>query len=436
VFSLEEFDCVVIGDEPAGLWLLEKLSTRWLSTPTGPRKPKLAWISLASVPDCSLPTQACKPFAIHSSDKWSPEIVTKKESFVWNVETLVKRFPKASIEKIIPESFDMIYHGSQLREASNALKAYPELLGISQGLTRFFTRSESLGPESAILASLLCTEFTQWNPSKGISKFAKCYDFNGKDTPVEKVYFSQNARIAVQLSSREALLAEHVIFNSDFRSLMPIIKSSPDLQRSIDLGSLTLSEDALFELPMKVESNGLPQIIPRMNLFLDTLEIPEPKSEIWPFSLKVGEDSSVLSLWSQNKKSVHLESILESLKAGYQRMNWLFPFLSDHLLSLTVPMDLESCSQEDSRTELINYLETNSIEKYRLAKKDANTRHPQISLLTPNLQCFYPYPCGPLMVAKDLLKQLVQKKKLTKTATQASPPKKFTSRLPGQIGRR
>ena len=150
--SQDVFDCVIIGDEPAGLWLLQKYLSlhRQLEQDSHPKAPKLktprlGWIRFSRVTSAvALPVAAARAFGIEVVKPWSAEIVTPDKTMTWQPSTISERFPELPRE-ISQRLFKSLGPptAQQLSAIRFALRAQPELLSWAGGLWKYFGRSES-----------------------------------------------------------------------------------------------------------------------------------------------------------------------------------------------------------------------------------------------------------------------------------------------------
>lgn len=87
--ALDEFQCVVLGDEPAGLWILRRL--RELAP-----EARLGWVSYEQIPPpVCVPVSLARPFRLKElGPSWSAEIVTPSRTLPWSAEALRAAFPE------------------------------------------------------------------------------------------------------------------------------------------------------------------------------------------------------------------------------------------------------------------------------------------------------------------------------------------------------
>src|SRR5690349_17248665 len=89
---MEEFDYVILGDEPAGLWLARRL-TEHLADAAVP--PRIAWVSFeANHQPIPFPKKLADSFGLTSQDVWSAEVVTPERAMPWEDAALKAAFPE------------------------------------------------------------------------------------------------------------------------------------------------------------------------------------------------------------------------------------------------------------------------------------------------------------------------------------------------------
>src|SRR5688572_12550005 len=86
------FDCIIVGDEPAGLWFLNRYHELLGNSVPAPR---LGWLSFTTRPTTvPVPVTIAKSYGIKVKDEWAAEIITPKETLVWDKASIQKRFPE------------------------------------------------------------------------------------------------------------------------------------------------------------------------------------------------------------------------------------------------------------------------------------------------------------------------------------------------------
>src|SRR4051812_34151963 len=90
-----DFDCVVLGNEPAGLWLLDALDKQ--------QNLKLGWAreqephSDFLMRKLAVPTPVARAFGLSTEPAWNPELIFPGRSFEWNQEKLKSLCPELAL---------------------------------------------------------------------------------------------------------------------------------------------------------------------------------------------------------------------------------------------------------------------------------------------------------------------------------------------------
>lgn len=415
---LDEFDCLVVGNDAAGLWLLAKLceSYKEKDLPT----PRMAWVNLGSSARSFLPMPVAETFAINPSETpWSAEIIVPGESFLWSQENLLKKFPNLPFDKFRAALFKTGL--SQYTLAHQTIKTYPELLSFASGLWKIFGRSQGPQPETVLTGALACTELFRWDPIKELPTTVETIPVNPTTTPVEEIRSLKQGTVSIKFKDAAPVLAKRVIFNAPLWQLGELFEGHHDFFHLLNIDESLFAKRAHYSLKITAEKNAIPCPLKPLSLYYDVEEIPDIETEVWPFFYEETETDKEITVWATGPREISLEALQERLRAGVGRMNRLFPFLSSSVRGFQVPLGTESCHSPEVRHDAMKTLEHHAIEIYAQSWLHIRSRLKNLFVLGPFVNCHYPYPWGQLQLAQKLLKELQPKPKKKTESPTATP---------------
>jgi hypothetical protein len=409
--SLEEFHYVVVGDEPAGLWLLSALDKALREVG---EEPRLAWASLSPEPKpCVLPTLLGPAFGIKPSAPWSADLVTPKGTFSWSSRELSERFPELGPLESTAQGLDALVSPSSVDVGSvrNAIRQHPELIGYAQALWKMLGRSETLNPESLVHFSRFFTSLQWWSPEKDLPSSVERIFLSPFENPIESVQDSARSATVLHWRHYGEVLSRHWIWNSDLRTLSELVSKCEPLRKQLLFDWEPAKLRALFPFPLMVEPEAIPLPVPPLTLIFDTDLIPDPTSEIWPVTLRSTGTLRELTLWASGPALNSLENGADEFRRGMQRLQTLFPFLPQKLANTPFALGLDTCIADSERKRVTELLQASSQEQYRLTNASTETRSSRMTKLLPSLGCHLPYPIGALIKAKSLVADFVGRRK-------------------------
>lgn len=383
VKSDKVYDLVVIGDEPAGLWCLRRIQevhdrlTR-SRHPKIPRfaKPNLGWISAGRNHPVAIPTLVAKQFGIRTPYPWSFEIATPKRTFLWDKETIQKMFPEISIPTTSAKpSAEMM---SALRYV---LRTHPEILGYASGIWRFFGAAEPISPERMIWASLLCHSLCWWDAGEKLDS-VDALEKADSSTPFLSITADKNWKIEWE---GKAILAKSVLWNTAHET--------------------ETASAAEFPVVIPTQVSALPSNPSPLILYFDTEEIPEARTEVWPFEISVprkpqDDQTSSVRFWIRDEIDASSKNLTDRMHEGVKRAQHLFPYL-----------DVKSASlKEDAKLRRFP-LSTFSIH---------DPGRSRVYHLPPSHLCHLTYPLGTLKGAREVLHAVLGRTKMKWARKEAS----------------
>jgi len=403
----------VIGDEPAGLWLLGRLHRMTQG------KARLGWVSFTTFPPATaIPQAVAQAYDIALTETWSPEILIPGESFVWDERHLRARFPELAFEKLYAGALEP--SRAIFKLAGETLRRYPELLGFSQGLWKSFGRSSSPEPERALLGALLATRAGWWNPAATLDMAIKRVHLTLGMQVLENIRVLKQGLLALHLRNYEALVAKKIVFNFSRHDLTRLFGSA-EAMRLLNLDERLVADRALYPFRLIVDMKALPPGLSPLSVYFDTENIPDPDSELWPLWRRDGDEAAELTLWTTAGRQTSLEALQAKFREGMSRLNRLFPFLSRSIVEFKVPLGMETCFSPAARQAVTETLENEAEELYPLTWLQTAGKLKNLFVVGPFSQCHLSYPHGPLAAAETLLKQIVEKPKKGAEYERAEP---------------
>ncbi len=419
---LDEFHCVVVGAEPAGLWLLKRLAG---ATDENGKPLQCAWIRHEAAPLVTpIATIAAKEFGLTVGEPWHAELVTRRRNLVWKqsaIETAFPGLPDSLWERPGP-GFALARPGA-LSAHRKALEKHPELLGFASGLWKALGRTPQLQPEVVLWSTLLATELALWDPGAEVPEGVTVIEASEFANPLEEVKSVSQGSLSLKFKEMKPIVAKHWVLNLPFHSFSRLSAQSDGLSRLLTTEFEVAANRTLYRFQLEAAGSAVPLAVPPLAVAFDAETIPDWDTEIWPFRLDRYDDTVLLELVASAPPGVPLDAVLERFRGGMRSLGRLFPFLPGAVRAFSAPLSLESCYDEAARNAVSLSLEQSSIELYAHTSLHTATRHKSLSALFPSVYCSLPYPLGPLVAAQRLVPELLGKpKKKVEAPAEASPP--------------
>ncbi len=422
---LSEFDCIVLGDDPSGLWLLNQL---WQQSHG---KLRLAHVSFdkdhTPIP---LPTLVGSRFNIAPSISWSPEMLSPKGTKSWDAATVSKLFPLLGHLMAKPDLLDQ--SGKLMKALAECVRKEPDLIGFGEGLALTFGKAAKISPALSALYAWLYCEVSYWRPHDELPEGVFRFHWNAKDHFVEKLSPRGKLGISLQCRDQDPIVSQWVVFNDSWTKLKQLLKQN-DVCDSL---GLSFSEDtppsrALYPVTLSVDPGIIPVSVRPVSVYFDSWEIPDMETEICPVQLIKSEAETKLVVWVPGAKDFSLDHLLADCRNGLGRMNRLFPFLTTAIKHIEPSLDLESCYSQDARQAVIETFESRAVESYHFCWLHSKLRISGVERLGPFMNTHWPFPWGGLIAAKELLgpmaKELLKpilkaEKQAAAAARKSAPP--------------
>lgn len=419
---LDEFHCVVVGNEPAGLWLLRRLAG---ATDESGKPLQCAWIRMTPDPQAiPIPTCAAPEFGISLTGPWHAELVTRRRNLEWKPDAIQAAFPglpKALWEKPVSGPGFLARPGA-LGAHRKALEKHPELLSFASGIWKALGRTPHLQPEVLLWSSLLATELGLWTPTDGLGENLTVIRASEWENPLEETKSAPQGSLSLKFRDLKPIVARHWVLNLPFRSFRRLSAKSDGLSRWLTTDAEVGANRALYRFRIKAEGTAIPAAVPPMAVAFDAEVIPDWDTELWPFRVDRDGETAWIELTASAPPGVPLDAVLDRFRDGMRSLGRLFPFLESSVQSFSAPLSLDSCYDEEARAGVAQALEDQSIELYANTSLHAVTRHKSLTALFPSLHCGLPYPLGPLSVARRVATEILGKPKAREAASAAPAP--------------
>jgi hypothetical protein len=411
----QQYDLIVVGNEPAGLWLMR----RWLMAAKSAHllTPRLLWIRLGKCEPVAIPTPIARAFGIEGSSPWSAQIVTPQRTLSWDPATIQELFPH--LPRDLKNRFskgDWAPRSQEKASLHYTLRAQPELLTWATGLWRAVGRAENVSAETAVWAALLAHSFVWWNAEEALStkKIEKITIDPSKkpgETPLQLSFPRGGPPIVAEIfqlgQQLRKVSAKKWLWNSTWRQMQWLTTAD---EQATAATSFPVSRFVEFPFEVLADTEGVRSGTSPLTLYFDTEEIPEERSEIWPIFLYDEDSKKKLQVQVSCNYSLSLETVAEQSREALKRLRTLFPMLLRHERSVFPPLAVETCLCEESRMKTLQSLEWSSRETFRYSRIDTRTKVKNLFALSPSYRCFLPYPLGPLQGAKEMLREWIGRK--------------------------
>lgn len=401
-----EFDLIIVGDEPAGLWLLEEYAAR-MTDVAGAFGPT-AYLSLRGEKrPVALSAHDAAQFKITLPSTWTPEVVAPKRNLTWNSKEIERQFPGAAT-------------------AQKNLARFPELLTLSMSLWSALGRSRSTmhSTESLVAMTKLLMdrpEYGWWSPSLNLSSRHSVSALSLTGSKVEAIRSTKNGRTAVTFRGIGEVVSRYWVWNLEIRELLSLFSDFPKGLHWIN-PVFSSAKQTWTRYPVRLSTpNGIiPAVLGDLTLMVEYEEVPFPDWDFVSLILSRSPEAAQLEAWFTARSEASLEDLGAQTRRAVGELFRAFPYLAESVTSIEGCMNTSECLQEQTPGNLQEWLATNSIELYENTLSSARARHSGFACLTPNVGCHLPYPLGTLSAAQDLLKEWIPKKRQVERAATAS----------------
>lgn len=415
-----KFDLLVLGNEPAGLWLLREFTQLYPHSLTEQKlpitTPELGWLRLnKKIPSVLMSKPIAHHFGIEPHDFFSVEIASRDRLFRWSPEKVLSFFsdlPDSLTERFLQSLAGP--SGKERKAISLALIRQPDLLTYAQSLWKQIGRSRKVTPEMTIWAALQSLELFHFNPEGLVSSLSHLQTYSLSEQQ-EWVSIEQTPEklFKITLSSGPCLFTKSLVLNLTVNELLNLSAKNPLLDWS-QISKNILSRYFHYPLTLELENYRLPHNIQPVTIILDEEVLPEPDTEMWPLTLSSHLTGQAVTIWVTHRANFSYEGLTEALGKALGRFQHHFPEALKNLKHISIPLGVESCHGDEQRQSIIKQIEIDAKELYGVSLLHVQTRKKGLYSLLPALRCDLPYPLGTLQGAQEILKECFNKKTLKK----------------------
>lgn len=401
---VEAFDILLVGDEPAAYWWMEKSLSYTKAFPKDGKKtfsvPRMAHLSLRSEREVPLPLTIAKRFGIPFRDAHEIECIFPERLVSWN---------KANFSQIREGAFVPTPKTSDLASVRFHLAESPELLAIAQGLWRIFGRSESQLPDLSIWNAFQLSPYTFWTPSPvpGVRHISSA------DLPTAHwLRTDSHGNFELEMASGATVSAPYLVVAVNGNELEGIRTKCPDLAPYFISPGEFLSYSASYQLTLgDVDPRLLKQLKPLSILFEDT-HLPMAEET---HTIRVHHEKKTITIEFQSPFDFSLEAVSQAAAHAYRQLIHLIPDLKLTPHTIGLPLAGGEIESEEDRLRAIRTFQLNRKPRYRSTTTHSRTLHPHVHLFTPFLKCQYAYPFGQLESASKHLQGYFGKRRYRKS---------------------
>lgn len=417
--KLPRFGAVVVGDEPAGLWLLGRLAE---ARPFGDAP--LLWISFAEPEPLAVPFFWGPRWGITVDGPWSAELRTPKRAFRWTERAVRERFPTVppTVDLKRPEDRDVVGAGGSAKELERAVR---ELLDTSSDFSlvakmvaRAAFRARRPSPERAGLAALLWTELAWWRPAMGVPDTVDRWVF--EHFPTVTTHTRSGDLHRFQLSNGAELETRLCVLNANERLLDRFFGPVGGVEKMLGYAA-PRAPIASTSVTMTVAPGTVPAALSPLVVVADTETFPEEDRELW--SMAVGSDMCTLRVDVATPPLVTDGTVADASRRTLERMRAMFPGFDRSVRAMTPTAPSELCDDLTHRVACQDAFEAKLQARYDQAAFRREGSVAGVEPLLPSFRCDLPYPLGTLLGAQEVLEKVTERKpRSSSRRTEAAPP--------------
>lgn len=416
--KLPRYGAVVVGDEPAGLWLLAHLARE---RPFGDAP--LLWISFADPAPTAVPFFWGPRWGITVEGPWSAELRTPKRAFRWTERAVRERFPKlpSTVELKRPEDRTAPERSTTTRELERAVREAladsPDFALVTRMIARAAFRARRPAPETAAVAALLWTELAWWRPAAAVPDAVHRWVFEHFPSVAAQVRSGDLHRW--RLSNGAELESRLCILNADERLLDRFFRSVGGLSSMLGYVG-PRAPIASASIDVQLAERTLPQALSPLVVLAETETFPDEDREIW--SMTLGSNMRSLRVDVATSPLVTDGSIADASMEALVRLRKLFPGFEQSVTGMSPNFPSESCDDPVQRVARQDAFECRSVGRYAEASFRREGTVAGIEPLLPSFRCDLPYPLGTLLGAREVLEKVSERRPRAAGRREAPPP--------------
>lgn len=409
---------MVVGDEPAGLWLLARLAE---ARPFGDAP--LLWISFAEPEPLAVPFFWGPRWGISVDGPWSAEFRTPKRAFRWSDRAVRERFPTvpSTVELKRPEDRTAGLVGGLGREVERAARALvaesTDFALVAKMVARASFRARRPSPERAGMAALLWTELAWWRPAAAVPDAVQRWEFDHFPTVTAHARTGEQHRLRV--SSDTELETRLLVLNANERLLQRFFGPVGGLEKLLGYAAPE-APIALAPVHFEVSRGTVPSALSPLVVVAETETFPDEDREIWTMS--ANERMTSLRVDVATSPLVTDGTVLDVTKRALSRMRDVFPSFDRSVKSMRPLAPSETCDDPTVLVGRQDAFEASLAGRYEQAAFRREGTVAGIEPLLPSFRCDLPYPLGTLLGAQEVLEKISERKRRRTSETTARPP--------------
>lgn len=423
-----EVDLLVVGNHPGGAWLLSELPD--VFSPSF----RLGWLkeNRPSTP-LYVPPAAVQAFKLKNVRPVTSEILWPNDGLLWTPEEVARRFPKLSVSALLNSGVISFTANQWNRGAletnardqiTQVAKLHPELLGFADAFWKLFGRSASVHWETRLWNLFSCFDLGEWDPASQVPETTEIYETARLTSDIEAIRQTADGLWEVRIAGRGTLHAKYLVLSMGLSEKKSLEKAFQISRPPWEEVSRRAAEMGLFPFEVELEKKAVPTPMRGLTFLLDSADIPEPQTEIWPIERREKEHTTALRFAISGAKEICLDQLSQKFKQATLRLNRLLPFAARHVKKYSPGLEWDECAGDDKRAEVLDRLSQDFSERYAFSLMEPRTRWKTLFFVGPYFFTQWPYPFGELRGAQVIKTLLTPpKKSVTKAVPVATPPR-------------
>ncbi len=241
----------------------------------------------------------------------------------------------------------------EISQISDWLASQPEsneLWGIAQGVWKFMGRSE-LSHRMRLKESLVNLRGHCWvKPRLPNCEIRKFEVLDKVEVGADGVRFHWKGEMA-------PTQATGLILNCPLRYLTPFASF---IEREV-----YYSRTALYSITIKIAKENLPPSLPDTLLVLEDETLIDPDTEGFLYVFTPSSTTTEVEIFFSAPYQADLDILLSLSRQAVGKCFQLFPWSSKGLVSISESLEMESCGDDELRSQALRRFEERRIERYR-----------------------------------------------------------------------
>ncbi len=357
----EEYDYVFIGNEPAGLILLNRLSSF----------SKVCWLKESTViKDICLPLDFAKKYGLAYDSNLHFELLTENKNIIWS---------QSEIESNFVTSF---YHKENSKNSN--LSKDRKLFFLSLGIWKYIGRSYNMSQNSlcnwALKYSTLC--FHKPDISSSI-QIIELFDSKLNIKKHKKLFI-------IKIANGNTVICKKIIINMPLGAISKFFEFSR-IDTDIFPKDEIYSSYSIFPLTLKIEKGILPYKRRTIAIIFRS-KIPNWNLDILPIEFDPDKSFDNLILFISVPKEIFPHYYIKRFVDSWELLKKTFPPIESHLIQSPIPFEIPYFLKNNDK--FCNFFSKYTLERYKVSSLEFRTKIPNFYKITPDYYCHFPYPIG------------------------------------------